>query len=466
MPRIVTPHQRRERGSVLIITLLVMVALLGLFALSIDLGYVLSGRAQLQNGIDSAALAATAGLRTAIVSNASPDEQKKIIIQLAQKFASLNEVRRYGPVVTTDPNYPSGLMPDPRNYLQLDSTEIDIYSDTPPRVRIRHSLPGGMPTFFANLFGFSSIQMSAGAYGAVMPVDGGSGMISGCWRPLMVPDIYFDQTDLTQSPCTGIYRAWVYVDPRYSLLGNLQPSSKAYYRSRFATDSGDRNVNDPSLHFGDSLGFPPCSQITSIRDAKYESDLQNYGVPTNLIGSQKPGIAFSLPYYRVADFEATYPASIIPGATLTDLMRKGFCGTIRVGDYVNVFDPRDTANLGKYQEALFALYQFYYEKVSADSSGISDEFSYIKSRQYPTPNTHPIIIPVLMFDPFQLYYDPGNPKFRVTNIGALRITVVDYTNGNIFGMFVREVVTGGTSLDPNHNVIQPDLLPASVRLIR
>ena len=463
MARIFTPHQRRERGSVLIITLLVMVALLGLFALSIDLGYVLSGRAQLQNGIDSAALAATAGLRTAIVSNASPDEQKKIIIQLAQKFASLNEVRRYGPVVTTDPNYPSGLMPDPRNYLQLDPTEIDIYSDTPQRVRIRHSLPGGMPTFFANLFGFSSIQMSAGAYGAVVPVDGGSGMISGCWRPLMVPDTYFDQTDLTQAPCTGIYRAWIFGDPNHS------HTNRAYYRSRFATEGGDRNVNDPSLHFGNSIGSP-CPQVTSLRDAKSESDLQNYGVPTNLMGrpiAGQYGVFFSLPYYRLADFEATYPASIIPWATLTDLIRKGFCGTIRVGGYVKVFDPGDTANLGKYQEALFALYQFYYEKVSADPPGsLSDEFSYIKSGLYPTPNTHPIIIPVLMFDPFQLVFDAGNPEFRVTNIGALRITAVDYSNKIIYGMFVREVVTGGTSLDPNHNVIQPDLLPASVRLIR
>ncbi len=143
-------RQRQERGSVLIITSAMILVLLGILALSIDMGYVLTGRTQLQNAVDAAARAAASGLHAAIEPVGYSQQDNQIIKPLAIKYASLNSVRRYPSVKTQDLNtYPEGLKEDPNNSIKLNDGDIDIKHELIRRaspssiasIRIRISRP-------------------------------------------------------------------------------------------------------------------------------------------------------------------------------------------------------------------------------------------------------------------------------------------------------------------------------------
>ena len=57
---------KRQRGTILALTAVMITTMLGMISLSIDLGYAFSARNQLQNGVDSAALAGASALRTGL----------------------------------------------------------------------------------------------------------------------------------------------------------------------------------------------------------------------------------------------------------------------------------------------------------------------------------------------------------------------------------------------------------------
>jgi hypothetical protein len=75
---------------------------------------------------------------------------------------------------------------------------------------------------------------------------------------------------------------------------------------------------------------------------------------------------------------------------------------------------------------------------------------------------------VLFFDPLKLISEPNSSQYQITNIGVLYLTDVDIANREIRGRFLREIVLGGTPIDPSHDVAPSNygLLPAAVRLVR
>ena len=75
-------HQRHERGSILVITALLITALLGFGALAVDGVYLMEVRAELQNTADATALASTSGLTV----------DQKEAGQRAASYAALNPV--------------------------------------------------------------------------------------------------------------------------------------------------------------------------------------------------------------------------------------------------------------------------------------------------------------------------------------------------------------------------------------
>ena len=440
-----TIRRREERGSVLLITSVTVLVLIGMVALSIDLGYVLSGRGQLKNGIDSAALAGAAGLRSAIEAPGVHTEKvEENIKPLAIQLAAENEVRRFAPVETPDRvTYPDGLKPNPANKIQLSRNDIQHIANTePPQVVVTHSLKDGMGTIFADIFGFSSIGLSAAATASLVPVEGGAGMISGCWRPLLLPDTYFDQFN----------DVWV--------IGNgaegqrpspAFPTTGDYYRSRFA---GSAYSGSPYVEA--VTGSTPRELITSLRDAKDTSFLKvNNG--KNLIGQR---VAFAPGSYRVIDFANS--AEKVPGGLESDpnyLIRNGFCRTFKVGDLVTVYPFAEGS----------PLYQTFYTTLSdfASNNDILRSCSYcVKSSNYSAPNTHPRIIPVLLCSPFEMVDQTRKTQtqYRVTNFGAFFLESA--VGGVLKGYFVREIVVGGVPLAAGNNVADSSLLPASVRLVK
>src|SRR5574341_394392 len=239
MKRIFTSHNqvrdfsrrrrlRQQRGSIMLLTSVLIVGMIGMLALSIDLGFLFSARNQFQNGIDSASLAAGTALRVPIEADQSAPQQTLIAQEMAVQFAGYNQVRRY-----TDHDPDSG-QPNANNIvLGSGNVTVDTGADI-PKVRINSSMT--MPLLFAGRFGFSSMDMGAAATASLLPVDGGVGTIGsgtsaggGCWRPLLLPDTFYDENDKP-----------IIVGADIGGTTRMPDQAGDYYGSRFA--AGARNA--------------------------------------------------------------------------------------------------------------------------------------------------------------------------------------------------------------------------------
>ena len=469
-------RQRRERGSIMLLTVLVLMVMVGMLALSIDFGYVLSGRTQLQSAIDAAALAAAPGMHAAIEPGGGYSHQKDNIIKpLAIKYAAANTVGRYKCLELNDKG--ECKTPDPNNAIMLDPSEIVPYLEGAlPRVVVKHVLDqdpfgaapgpgasqgdkdaydaqrrrGKLPTIFAQAFGLTSMSVSAGAVATLIPVEGGTGLISGGWRPLLIPDTYFDSTG----------QVWAYGETGHPLP---QRAQNDYYRSRFA--GGAHN----GLPFVD--GGSPQVAVTSIRDTKSQNDLRAYG-GKNLLAQR---ITIKGGDWRLVDFKATYPNTVAdddpqyPGFELIkQISGGGYNGYVRVGDLVKVY-PKGNAVYGA-DDPMVVKRSFDILSRSFDIGfnyeGTLENYGYVKSTKYPSANTHVQVIPVLLCNPFDFAENPNLAEYRVTNIGAFFLQSADPNTGDLTGYFLREVLVGGLPLKAQNDVNDRSLLPVAVRLLR
>lgn len=431
--RLRTGH-RRQRGSIMLLTAVMLTGMIGLMALAIDLGFLFSSRNQFQNGIDSAVLAAASALRATIEADSGMPQQATLARELAVQFAGYNQVRRYA-----DPDPNSGT-PNANNIvLDPGSVSIDASSDI-PRITINTSLD--TPLLFGGMFGFNSININTISSASVFPVDGGTGTIGSCWRPLLIPDTFYDQNNIVR-----------YVgDPARG--GTPLPDQNGdYYRSRFAV--GARNLQ-PFMDSMSGIG----NSATGLRDIQLVTDI---GV-RSIMGQD---VIFRRDYYRIADFSGL-PRTTFDVLSVGDLANFGYCGQIRVGDNIPVFAPNDFTTYDQVRTGLEAL-----RLRSSDSVDTAARvgYKYIKSSTYPNPNSHRLIIPVLLFNPVELVRNPSAGILRVTNFGLFFLDSVD-ANGNLSGFFVREIITGGTPIDSTNfsgdsdPTFKRSWLPMSVHLLR
>ncbi len=435
-------RSRRQRGSILMLTAILITGMIGMLSLSIDLGILFSGRNQLQNGINAATLAGATGLRTSIEADTAMPQQSSIVKALAVQYARLNQVKR-----VTDPDPESGEPNNNNIVLDPATVTVDTSGDL-PRVEINTSMD--MPLLFASIFGFGRITMNATSLASLFPVDGGIGTISGngtfagCWRPLFLPDTFYDSTFTVQ-----------YVGGRvgFPLPGDV---SGDYYRSRFAV--GGRNIQP-------YIDGPAGDQVTGLRDTQMRSEV---GVKT-IMGMTPPdgmNVVFPRDYYFVANFSGL-PRATIAELTAGSLATFGYCGEIRVGDEIPVY-PR--TNVAVYDEVRVGLQSLKQNTDDIIDMGLRSSYKYIKSASFPSPNSHGAIIPVLLYDPFLVNTTPG--VVRVTNFGLFFLDSVS-VDGTISGFFVREIITGGTPIASTNfseseigNTFKPKWLPMSVRLLK
>jgi hypothetical protein len=449
-------QHHHERGSVVVLAAVVIIVLLGILALAIDLGYLYSGRTQLQNAVDAAALAGVSMRRTAL----DESETNNLTRQYAIEFAARNEVRH-----SDDPA---------QNAVTLAAGDIDLthVNSLPQRLVINHTL--NLPTFFAGTLGFSGVNTAARSEASLIPVDGGTGtisggevydgspqVVSGCWRPLLIPDTFFDASGKVHhlgEVVNGVRR-------------ELQAGD--FYRSRFAGGTRNRHPYIDAWDPNNQLtpGTPTQDSITSVRDAG-TADPQ-----TNVLGQQI--ILTPDAIIRTIDFENsnccqgrfyTQQTTAFPIESNTFW---GYCGSVRVGQYVTTVGQDISSQLLRLRNASFA-------KATADSNKLLN-YGYVISTcagsspcSFQLPNTFPNIIPVLMCNPFDAYRNPiANGEFEITNIGIFYVEAAAFVSSSpgkrggllLVGRFLREVMTGGTPLDSENAVANPALLPASVRLV-
>lgn len=467
-------QRTRERGTVLLLATVTILVVVGMLALAVDIGYLMSGRGQLQNAVDAAALAGAQGIRTAIEPNGASTERNRIVRNLAKQYASLNSVKKVGDTS--------------RMILEDNGIIVDFPVDYPvhqPRVTVKHRM--ALPTIFGNIFGISSMTVSAGAIASTTFVDGGTGMISGCWRPLLIPDSFYGGDDgkvYAISDRSGRYSDGSTSPTRCKPLNSSVPSPPCTYRernpqlsagdfymSRFASTNANSTRN--STHFRDSLKpGSPIVEATGIRDAQNLNDLRYVnGIEAgrNLMGQRmvlkgRGSDGNDIPDYRIVDFAGSGINGDFPADPVQQIQR-GCCTPIRVGQLVQVVTPDNIGNLTLYDNFRAELFRFYTANGFSLPTPESIQYRYAQSRDYPTPNANPLVIPVLLCSPIEFGNSKSASQFYVTNIGAFYLEGVS-PYGDLQGHFVREVMTAGTSLQPQDEVPNASLLPISVSLIR
>ena len=167
------PSRRRrayagnERGSVLILVTLSLVAVLSMFALVVDLGMGYSARSEAQRAADAAALAGASAFLDYPVEPLHAVEPAK---NLARQYARLNEILH--------------------RPIRDDEVDVLVHPDADPptvEVVIRRT---GLPTMFARIFGVDSLAVTARAVAQVA-----NSTTANCMAPWAIVDWWDEATD-------------------------------------------------------------------------------------------------------------------------------------------------------------------------------------------------------------------------------------------------------------------------------
>ena len=449
------PRNRRQRGVVMMLTALMITVMIGFLSLSIDLGFAFSSRNQFQNGIDAAALAAATALRLTIESTESGPQQLAVAQQQAIDYAKLNQVRRYADPGKNDNTPNANDIVITGGNVKVTGKELTNFDF--PQVRVDSNIP--VPTLFAGMFGLNGFTVSAAATATVVPVDGGTGTIGtgkpgggGCWNPIMLPDTYFDSSDNVH---------WVGDPARGSdewpvLFGD-------YYRSRFA--SGARNAPPYVDAYNGGVG----TYVTGVRDTVVLDDINTNKAIMGRYIDLKPT------HYRIAKLSTLPAVSAFGlstgGYSVSDFARYGYCGQIKVGMEMEIYDSND---LTIYDQARLGLQALKSNTLDNDFLDLQllNNYRYVKTSSYPAPNTHAMVVPVMLFSPVEMVRNNYVvTKLRVTNIGMIFLQEVR-DDGSLAGFFVREIFAGGTPVEAANMQVDSvptfkrSWLPMSVQLVK
>jgi Flp pilus assembly protein TadG len=157
---------QRRAGNVLLFTLFMMIGMLGIIALSVDLGYLKMVGTELQRSADSAAIAAAAKL---IEEQALPGQTSASFTEsrsTAEQFAGLNRVATEAPNLATEDvaigqlSYPFGTAGE------LNLATPRAYNAVRVRIRRVNAQNGEVNLFFARALGIYSQPLEGEATAA------------------------------------------------------------------------------------------------------------------------------------------------------------------------------------------------------------------------------------------------------------------------------------------------------------
>ena len=164
-----------RRGTITVLAAVFSVVILGMVALSVDLGYILSMKEELQRTADASALAACWDYGRGLANGHDTTVCDQSARAAAQDCAEYNEVGNQGPDI--DPNtsnnaegdlvlgYVSDLY-DPN--AQFDTNSVDAFNAVKVRIRRDENYNGNVPSFFARIFGHTGQPIYAEATAAII----------------------------------------------------------------------------------------------------------------------------------------------------------------------------------------------------------------------------------------------------------------------------------------------------------
>jgi Flp pilus assembly protein TadG len=238
-------HCDRRRGTVAVLACLLMTALLGMLAFSVDLGYLANSRAELQRTADSAALAACYQL----VYQGTPGTPVDLSANVANAPVVARQYAGYNHVCNTAPGLTSsdvvvGLMANPTQSGGSINTGANqnLFNSVQVTVRRTSDENGQIPTFFGRVFGVNGQNASAAATAAVISNFNGFG----------VPTTSAGQGNLMLLPFALDKQTWDSM-----LAGDTSVSTDIwnYNSAGYAVSSGSDGIREVNL-FPQGTGSP------------------------------------------------------------------------------------------------------------------------------------------------------------------------------------------------------------------
>jgi Flp pilus assembly protein TadG len=255
-------RNRHPRGTILLLTAFLMIALLGMVAFAVDLGYLMVVRNELQRTADSSAMAAAWRMLDSDAREASPPEEWMPKVRLAaSQYALLNAVASLQPELdenaanAPDGDVVIGYLADPFDAnSQMTFDEPERFNAVRIRVRRTSDVNGEVPLHFARLLRRDGTALQAVATAAVVsdfvgfqtPHDGTNLPI----LPLALDEYTWDQVQ------AGIGQdTWSY-DPDSGVVGtsdgflemNLFPQGTGAPGNRGTVNIGTSNNSTKFLH--------------------------------------------------------------------------------------------------------------------------------------------------------------------------------------------------------------------------
>jgi hypothetical protein len=162
----------QRRGSVLVLSLVLMVVLVGIVAFAVDLGYLLVARTELQVSADAAAMAGAWELmdQDALYGDTSMAKPIASARATASQFAGLNLVCTRSPSVDENEQNSEtgdvvvGTISEYGNpHAAMSFADQTTFNTVKVRVRRNAQMNGNVPFFFARIFGFDGAPAEATA---------------------------------------------------------------------------------------------------------------------------------------------------------------------------------------------------------------------------------------------------------------------------------------------------------------
>ncbi len=164
-----------RRGAITVLAAIFSIVVLGMVAMSVDIGYILSMKEEMQRTADSAALAACWDYGKNLAERNDDSTSLQSARATALLFAVNNQVGNEGP--TLDANSANlasgdlvfGYVDDLYNpNATFDTNSTQLFNAVKVRIRRDSQLNGEVPSFFARIFGHNGQPMYANATAAIV----------------------------------------------------------------------------------------------------------------------------------------------------------------------------------------------------------------------------------------------------------------------------------------------------------
>lgn len=247
---------QEHRGAITIFTCLLLVFMLGLIALSVDVGYMLSARTELQSAADAAALAGAAVMRDGTTAARAE----------CAKYANENYAAGRKVTLDTSQDIEFGLWDsDTRTFTVLSPSSESQANSLRVTCRLAASRGTAAPLFFGRVWGKSSadISASATARGKYAPCGAFTGLDSAVIKSSSRTDS-FDSSDGAYSASSAGNMGHVCSNGKITVAGSAIVRGDAHPGvgqsvqmggSASVTGSTDpltKAISAPAVDFGDS----------------------------------------------------------------------------------------------------------------------------------------------------------------------------------------------------------------------